>query len=264
MQITPEQILQEAAANLKDRSPGMSLRAVAGRLNISPSYWSKILRGQRPLPENLLPRVVKVLSMDTHQTARLQRTILQTIEERKLAPVTGVHTKRDTSPVDEFKTLKQEDYWLLEEWYLIPILNLFTVSGFSQTTEEIARRLGISKDTAANAVSRLSLKGYLKENGTTLERTDMQVRFPTDRSHSSIRKFHQEMITKARKELDAPAAFDSRLISALNFTGSSAKLNEARLILEEAMYRAAKLMAEEEVTDEVYQLNLQIFPLTKR
>ena len=93
------------------------------------------------------------------------------------------------------------------------------------------------------------------------------MRFPTDRSHASVRKYHQEAINKARAQLSSPQAgetFDSRLISALCVTGSSEKIKEARLILEEAMYRAANLMADEDITDEVYQLNLQIFPLTRR
>jgi hypothetical protein len=53
------------------------------------------------------------------------------------------------------------------------------------------------------------------------------------------------------------------LISSVCFAGSTEKLKEARLILEEAMYKAANLMADEPVCDEVYQLNVQIFPLTR-
>ena len=270
----PEELLQEAAAALKSRSSGMSLRAVAARLDVSPSYWSKILRGEKPLSEQLLPRVVKVLALDAQQIARLQRSILETIEEERLAPATGIRTAaassegaRGGSQIDDFRDLGKEHFWILEEWYYIPILNLFTLTTFPKTTEGIAERLGLKSDKAAEAVDRLRRHGFLKASAKgEIERTDLLVRFPTDRSYPSIRRYHQAMLQKARLELTREGAaetFEGRLISAICFAGSSEKIREARLILEEAMYRVSNLMTSEPVSDEIYQLNVQLFPLTK-
>lgn len=261
---TVAEILRTASGSLKKERPGMSLRAVAGRLNVSPSYWSKVLRGERPLSQQLLPRVVKVLSLDTQQTAQLQRSILQEIDEQQLAPATGlkIAAQMSQSPVLGYKHLGESDYWLLEEWYYVPVLNACTLTD-RPSVVEIARRLRVDSTKIHACIKKMIAAGFLNEN---LERTDMQVRFPTTRSHQKVRGFHGAMIEKARHEIqreNAADSFDARLISSVCFAGSPEKLREARLILEEAMYRVANLLSQEQNCEEVYQLNVQLFPLTK-
>ena len=264
----PEDLLLAASQRLKAQWPSFSVRAVAAKLGISPSYWSKILRGQKPIPNRLLPDVVRVLRLDTQTVAQLQRSILNAIETDALTPKTGLKTSGlvENSPVDAYRSLGREDFWLLEEWYYIPVLNLVTVTDFNGQEAEIAKRLGLRLPQAEEAVRRLLNYGYLVRDGSTLKRTEERLRFPVDRSFPVVRKYHSSLLMKAREELqkDSAEAFESRLISAVSFAGSSQRMKEARLILEEAMYRAANLMADELTSDEVYQLNLQIFPLTQK
>ncbi len=256
--------LQNASRRLKRERPGMSLRAVAGRLDISPSYWSKILRGERALSKALLPRVVKVLAMDVQQVAELQRCILQNIENEKLAPATGLNTQTEQrSPVADYKEMGTPDFWMLEEWFHIPILNALTLSA-QPTIDEIARRLKIGVGSVNLSVAKAIAAGFLiRTAGGQLKRTDLQVRFPTSRSHPAVRKFQGAMIGKALEAITAGKAadhFEERLISSVCFAGSKEKILAARLILEEAMYRAANLMAGEDQRETVYQLNVQLFP----
>jgi uncharacterized protein (TIGR02147 family) len=268
-ELRPEDILTSAAEALKKQWSGMSLRAVAGKLEISPSYWSKILRGKKPLPQNLLEKVVKVLAMDAQQVALLQRSILNQLESDVLAPATGIKTSRESgrSPIENYRSLGREDFWLLDEWYYIPIFNLYTMTGFDGQPESMAAVLGLRLNQVEEALRRFVNYGFLKMNERgELVRTELQLRFPTDRSFTHVRKYHQAALSKAKEELareGASESFENRLISAVCFAGSSEKIKEARLILEEAMYRAANIMANETVRDEVYQLNLQLYPLTK-
>lgn len=261
-------LLIEAATRLKRQSPGMSVRGVAGRLEITPSYWSKILRGKKPLPPTLLPKIVKVLGLDTQQVAQLQRSILDRIERDQLMPVTGIRTSRKVkkAPTEDYRNLNREEIWLVEEWFYIPILNFCTLSNVKPTIKTIAQRLGLKVEQTRDAVHRLKHYGYLKENRDgILLRTEQKVRLPTSKSLAQVRQYHSALLQRAREELKhvSDEDFAKRLIAAVNFAGSSQKLKEARLILEEAMYRVANLMADEEKTDEVYQLSLQIFPMTK-
>jgi uncharacterized protein (TIGR02147 family) len=261
-------LLTEAAARLKKNAPGMSVRGVAGRLDITPSYWSKILRGKKPLPPPLIPKIAKVLGLDTLQLAHLQRSILATIERTELTPLTGVRTSRKgkRSPTQDYRNMTRDELWIIEEWFYIPILNLCTVSGFQATVATLAERLGLQPAQVSDAVIRMKHLGYLQASGNgVLSRTSEKIRFPTGRSLASVRRYHDRMIQKARENLRQASdeAFASRSITSVCFAGSSAKLNEARVIMEEAMYRVANLMADSADTDEVYQMNLQIFPLTR-
>lgn len=261
------EILKSAAAALKKERPGMSLRAVARRLNVTPSYWSKVLRGERALSQKLLPRVVKVLGMDVQQIAELQKSILSDIESAQLAPATGLRLTGDksTSPVAGYRELGESQYWLLEEWFHIPVLNALTLEP-RPGIQEIAERLRIPEAKVRECVRRSLDTGFLRVSDGRLERSDLQIRFPTHRSHPRVRGYHSAMIRRAHSEISGASAhenFDGRLISSVCFTGSKEKLQAARSILEEALYRAANLMAQEPNCDEVYQLNVQLFPLTK-
>jgi uncharacterized protein (TIGR02147 family) len=263
----PHRILQDAAAKLKKDWPGMSLRAVAAKLEISPSYWSKILSGKSAFPQSLLARVVKVLAMDPPATALLQRAILETIEGEQLTPATGLRVAATgASPVEGYGTLSRPDFWILDEWFYIPVMNAFTLPKFPREAGALARRLGIRSDEAARAILLLTEHGLLvRDAGGSLKRSDERLRLPTDRSHVSVRRYHRALLKRAHEELgrtNAAETFEKRLIAGVCFTGSSAKIKEARLILEEAMYRAANLMAEDDAADEIFQLNLQIFPVS--
>jgi lambda repressor-like predicted transcriptional regulator len=50
MKNTSHALLQDALTRLKQRSPGVSIRALATRTGLSSSYLSKVFRGERPLP----------------------------------------------------------------------------------------------------------------------------------------------------------------------------------------------------------------------
>lgn len=262
------ELLKKASSSLKKERPGMSVRAVAGRLNVSPSYWSKVLRGERPLTPQLLPRVVRVLSLDVQQIAELQRSILENIEQEQLSPATGIRIARAAkdSPVSGYKNLGESEFWILEQWFHIPVLNACTLAE-KPDARVIAKKLGVDVLKVEDSIQKLISTGFLKVgSGGELERTNLQIRFPTSRSHPKIRQFHACMIEKAHREItqaSAPENFEARLISGVSFAGSKEKIQEARLILEEAMYRAANLMSQDVDCEEIYQLNVQLFPLTK-
>lgn len=265
----PEELLRAAFERLKGERDHISVRSIAARIGISPSYWSKILRGIKPLPKHLLPDVVRALRLDTPMVGQLHRAILSEIERDSLTPATGLETSQipNESPVKDYRSLGRENFWMLEEWYYIPVLNLVTVTEFRGAEAEIARRLGLRLSQAEEAVRRLIHHGHLKRDGERLIRTEERLRFPVDRLFPTVRKYHASLLLKTRDELlkeNAESTFHQRLISSVSFAGSSEKVEQARLLLEEAMYRAANLLADEPVCDEVYHLAFQLVPLTRK
>lgn len=238
----------------------MSLRAVARKLEVSPSYWSKVLRGEKPLTKNLFPKAVKTLGLDSQQVAVLQQMML-----REIAPAKGIEIPIEHAPSEAYVSLGESDFWLLEKWFYIPVLNSFTLST-SHKSSVIAKRLGLPLTEVESTIELLRLRGFLhKQNGEWV-RSERLARFPTQKSHASVRRYHQQMAQKAREELGRAGAeegFSSRHISSICFAGSPEKIAEARQILEDALYRATNLMANDPRPSEIFQLNVQLFPLTR-
>ncbi len=267
----PEQILLMASQRLKERYPGMTLRSVAAKLNISPSYWSKILSGKKPISKSILSKVVKTLGLDTQQTAILQRSILRKIESDKLSSVTGLEVQQlgdSLTELENYENLGRKEFWILSEWFYIPILNLFQFSHFTPNPKSAAQFLAIKESESEKAFQRLTQQGLIKlsSNGY-YSLTGKKIKFPTNRSFREVREYHHRMIQKAVYELlgnDSEERFEKRLITSLSISGSSEKMKEAKLILEESLYRVANLIADSAPADEIFQLNLQFFPLSAK
>ena len=263
------EILKSALERLKTANRPMSVRALAARLELSPSYLHKVFRGEKPLSLKLLPTIAQKLQLDHHEVAELQRLVLRAAEERKFEKVRGLRkaekNDKSTPLVQEYEALGRSDLWLLENWYILPIYNLAATEGFTPSADWVAGRLGISTEQAQKALQRLIEAGYLveKEDGS-MKPSKMRLRFPTQRSHPTVRNFHSAMIRKSEKQLmqaKDESAFRRRLISGITLAADPNKMEEAKRVLEEAAYRAAEILTDGECT-EVIQLNLQMFPLT--
>jgi uncharacterized protein (TIGR02147 family) len=260
-----KKILETAMQRQLGGQAGLSVRALAKHLEVSSSYLSKIFLGKRKMSAKIFERMIAVLRLDHHEVQTLQKLVVKRFEE-KISAATGVESvanENSASVVENFATLGRPDFWLLEKWYYLPILNLVTLSRFTVSAEAISERLPISPAVAKRALDELIEGGYLKINEEKLlERSAMKFRFPTDRSNASVRLYHQAMIEKSLAQLDRPSDFESRAISGITLAGNPAKVAQAKLLIEEALYRAAELLTEGEAT-EVFQINLQLFKLSK-
>ena len=67
------------------------------------------------------------------------------------------------------RSFGRDDFWILEEWYYIPLLNLFTVSGFEPSLTTIARRLGLNIAQVADALAQSSVRPLPCDNESDRE-----------------------------------------------------------------------------------------------
>jgi uncharacterized protein (TIGR02147 family) len=263
------ELLRAALARLKKHNAMISIRSLALNLNVSSSYLSKVFRGVRPLSASLLPGLIRVLQLDHHAVAKIQRSMLLGIEARKFSGGTGLRSMaepRAGAPAQDYGLLDWSDLWFLENWFTIPLLNLVTTEDFDDSPAWIAARLGISAAQATETLERLQSSGHLERDHLgKLQRSQLKLRLPMQRSHPMVRAFHQRMGEKALRLLQSQpseADFAQRLISGISFTGDPAKVPEAKLMIEEALYRAAELLANGPAR-EVFHINLQFFKVTK-
>ncbi|RYZ74700.1 MAG: TIGR02147 family protein [Proteobacteria bacterium] len=261
-------LLNLGLERLKSQNSLMSIRSIAAQVSLSPSYLSKVFRGERKLQPASSRKIAHALRLDHHEIHELERLLLKQIQTTQLPDYTAddeAAEPGDETDLADYQTLGKDGYWILEDWYHIPLLNLVTSEHFHASSEWISNRLGITTQQAEDSVRRLVEAGHLQrgEHGK-ITRTNLKVRFPTDRSHEAVCNFHKAMIGKALSELShpEPGAFKERQISGVSFAGDPQRLDEAKRILDEAMYRAAEHLAGG-TCSEVFQVNLQLFKLTR-
>lgn len=263
---SPASILRNAFNRLKLENRRVSLRSVAKRVGISSSYLSKLMTGQKSIPLKLVSTLSIGVHLDTMETECLQMKILEELESNKATNLTGLKViHKNSLKLEEYINYTKQDNILLEKWYYIPLLNLTTLKGFRTDIGWISKRLNLKRDEVVNAIKLLVDQGYLLYNDDQLIVNSKKARFQTTKSTFQIRQYHQIMMKKAISELDKKTSqsdFDNRLINSISFAGNSNKIKQAQLILNQALYEVAELMASSE-PDHVFQINLQFFKTTE-
>lgn len=249
----PRRFLRELLAERRAKNPSYSGRAFARDLGMSQSLLSLVLNGKRPLTPRQAVQVSGRIGLSRAESERLVGSTFGRAAEAK--PIRAR---------ERFARLELDRFKLISHWYHLPLLDLATTRGFRRDPAWIARRLGIGEIEARDALDRLISLGLLVEEGGRLRKSQARITFPTARSEVAVRSFHGQMIQKARDELgrtDA-AAFRAREISGMTIAVPKRLLPAAQERIRKFQEELAEFLTEEEA-DEVYQLNLQFFPLTR-
>lgn len=244
--------LQKYFERKKKSAPGFSIRSLARRLDVSPSFLSRVMTGKKPIPESLLPRLANALD----------------VEPDLFAPNTPSSAPKKSEGLAAFEdwSVAQGDHLqVLRNWFYLPIMELTTLKNFGGTAEEIALRLKISQATADIALRELMAIGLITCEDGRYRKTSRKIKFASAKSTHLIRRFHHEMLEKAQEELRTATsddAFQKRLITGLTVTASPEALQAAQKKLADCLVEIANDLTKNPGT-EVYQLGVQLFPLSK-
>jgi uncharacterized protein (TIGR02147 family) len=125
--------------------------------------------------------------------------------------------------------------------------------------------LGLLPSETAEALEVLKKLDLIQEIEDSFIKKDKKLRFSTTQSQVEVRQFHKQMIQKALQELEFKthqADFEKRLITGITFAANKKKIEKAKQKLAEVLHEIANDLMDDDC-DEIYQLNLQFFPLTK-
>lgn len=253
----PRSLLRGVLYSRQERNSQYSLRAFARDLGVSHAYLSRVLSGKLKLSAKKAFKFSQVLDLDEEVSkAFLKSTLAEPSkknEEQKLEP------RREP-----FFFLEIDQFKLFSEWHHFAILDLTTVKGFQPNTAWIAKRLGISKNEVSIAVKRLMRLGLLRRNGKKWEKTHEHLAIPTTKSHQAMRQLHSSLINLALETLalDKKSDYEKRDISGAMFAINSKRLPQAKKKIEKSRRQLLQFLSKGEC-DELYQLNVQLFSLTR-
>jgi uncharacterized protein (TIGR02147 family) len=256
-------IIKQYFERKQDTNPAYSLRALARDLKVSPSYVSGVLNGQKKISQKSLTKLVRTLDIDDEAALYLKMALLlEDVEDTELrkrleSPVNG-------RPFQKFRPISRKKNALLSKWYYVAVLDLMTCVHFKSDTLWIARQLGILLSEAEDAIETLKKLKLIEETSAGWRKRSEVVRVPRANS-TEIRQFHKQMIEKALADLQfktQPEQFEKRMFGGITMAVSPGKIKEARQKLNAVLHEIADDLIDGEST-EVYQLNFQLFPLTK-
>lgn len=259
----PHEILNTALLRKQERTGGYSQRVLAREMGVSPTFLSKVLTGKKVIPTSRLKKLSQFLDMDINLERHLMQAVLyHSLPTEDLRQIAMEGYK--PSKMMNYKPQARKKFGILKNWYNLAILDLLTCD-IELTPKIISKKLNISLPDVEHTLKSLETEGLAVEKDGIWEKTEKQISFPTTKTQVEVREFHKQMIKKAYEELSKsrPQDFEDRLITGATIAVSPKNLAKAKQIIFNALSEVANCLSEDSC-EEVYQMNVQLFPLTKK
>lgn len=229
------------------RNQNYSLRSFARSLKIDSSTLSAILRGKRPLSPKTAKRILDELELDPETKSKY------------LGASFGIDHQRGGER--KFTQLDNEALEVICGWEHYAILSVLELSHFPGTVTAAAKRLNISTGVVIPALHRMERLGLVERRGHQWASLGKQLTTTQGIQNAALRKANREYIEKALYSLYQHATSE-RDISGITMAISNKKLPQAFEMIRDFRRKLCSFL-EDGVKDEVYRLNVQLFPLKK-
>lgn len=245
--------LQAEFSKRKAKNSGYSLRAYARDLEIDSSNLSAILKRKRNLPPARVDQVLAKLELGPKEEMLFRSSV-----QRQKSTVAEL-----PMPLREKRYLIDELYYrVISEWEYYAYLSLLELDEFIDDDEWVAKKLGIELFRARAVKQHLMDLQMIKFSDGTVKRLAPRLETTEDYKSRALRNSHRQSLEMAQRKLeDEPV--ELRDFSSLTLPMDPELLPELKSIIRDFQDRLDEFCARSGSKKEVYQLNCQLFPLTK-
>jgi uncharacterized protein (TIGR02147 family) len=232
----------------------------------SPSHLKSVMEGERNLTNKSIPKYIKAIGLEKKKEVRLFELLVaynqcKDAEEKieVFRQILNIKTKRGSTSMEE------SQFRFLSEWHYVAIYVLVDLKDFDPNPEWIASKLRkkVSFKQIETALLGLLALGLIKEDKDKgYVQTGGALSSPDEVRHTAVHQYHKTMLNLASQSLSEDE------LSSREFNGVTLPIPRDKLpALKEKIRKFRKeineLASNLENPDEVYQLNIQLFPLTE-
>lgn len=258
-QIYISQLLQKRLMVAKEKNPQLSLRAFAKKLKLGSGSLSEILNGSRRISKKLAVQICHELALDPQE----RMDVLSRFPNKRPYNKTPLEVPDAQTSPQQYLRLSTDQFHVLSDGIHFALLNLMQIKGFKPDPVWIARRLKTTVSEVGKAISRLErlLLIEFDSQAKSWRRTAGALRTSDDIADLSVKKWHRESLEKADRAL-SEVPISRRDFSGMTMAIDVSKLAQAKELARKFQDDLAALLESGE-RNEVYQFNMQLFPLTQ-
>lgn len=260
------QIIKNVYEARRARNGAYSLNAFSRDAGMSQPQLSRILNGSRSVTVKQAQKLSLLLNLDQETGKQLLESVILNAKNVDLKLVEKIEKDKQKRDSKKAVDLDIEKFITVSKWYHLPLFALVTTSDFKNNPTWIAERLGITTQEAREAVERLIVVGFLKIEDGKLVPANQHVNLVTKNSKTAVREHHAQMMNHAKETMMGQTddkAFALREISGVSVAVDTKNIPAAKDLVRKFKSEMAALLSEGSA-NEVYQLNVQLFPLSKR
>ena len=248
----------------RTRSSGLSLRQLSRKAGFgSPSSLSLVINGKRPMTLKAAEKLATALKLRGRRRQYL--LILARFNlSKNLAEQNAYRQKlmELKSSVDE-SVAEVKTFRFLSQWYYAALYVLVGSKTFSDDFDALAKRLGrgITSKQVAEALQDLIDVGLVKKSKSRYSQAHPAISTPDDLKKSAMFLYHQKMAELAKEALELP--LDEREFNGLTISIRPDRVAEVKTRVRKFRQDLNEYLSQYDDDGEVFQLNLQLFPLTQ-
>jgi plasmid maintenance system antidote protein VapI len=244
----PIDFLNSEYRKRKDRNPNFSLRSFAKWLDVSPAQLSQMMAGKRNITFRTLKKINDRLGLSPVNSQELIKILLR---QKNLI----------SKPAEKKVSQLREDHFLLiSDWYHLAILSLTKIKGAKSDPRWVARRLGIKIDEAHQALQRLERLGILQIKPVFKQIGD-PFEVVSEIPSAAIRKYHKQNLALSMEKIET-IEVALRQFQSISVPMNPSILKILKKEIDEFLSRISDICENSQAL-EVYNLNVQLFPVTQ-
>lgn len=261
---TSSEFLQRAFARQKNRRRGFGLKRLSEEMGFkSPSMASMILNGKRRLRLDSLDSAATSLGLPEKEKRVLSALIRLGSTKSKTEEFQLKEKILELKGASRGKALDIRQYRFLSEWYYPALFMMIAESSFREDPQWIVRKLGkgITVAQVKRAIEDLLSIGVVKRESGKLVQTEKTFKTPDDLKAIAIQAYHRKMLELAIQSLELP--LPEREMNSLTVLIPKDRLPEMKEKIREFRKEINRALEDVSSDAEVYQMNIQLFPLTQ-
>lgn len=256
--------LREFYESKKKEIPYFSLRYIGNRVGMDPGNIVKLFQGKRNLSKKLIAGFITLCKFNTKE-AKYFEALVKFGKAKKENEVKRLFEElisiKDILPVK----VRADRYEFYRKWYYTAVAALLNFYEFRGDYKALASQLTppISVKQAKESIRLLEKLTFIKrDKDGRYVLTNNLITTGEEWRSLAVRKFQEETIKLAFDSLTNHPKKE-RDISTLSITVSPEDLKEIKELTREYRKSVLKIVDESESPQRAYQLNIQLFPLTK-
>lgn len=232
-----------------EKNPSFSIRSLAKFLGVSHSLLSLVLNDKRPISKQMAKIIVERLNLTEKQKDLI-------LSENNISPKAALSLEYNKLDLDQFASIS--------EWQHYAILSLLDTPDFKMNVEWVAKRLNISNLLTKTSLQRLIRLKLISKNASGVwQQTSKSIVVENTKSTYATKKFQSQLLKKAYESLQNDP-IETRDVSSITFAMNPKQIPHALKKIREFRRKLCKELESMGDQEEVYNLCVQIYPITKR
>lgn len=257
------QILKSELAERISQNPSYSLRAFARDLDLSAAQVSHLLNGRKGVSPQAAEKIGKRLGWTAKEIEFFCSLVASEYARSRTSKQVAREQLKKYDLVDQNAIELQLDLFkIVADWHHFAILELLKLSRQKQTVRSIAKRFLISEIEVDLAFERMIRLGLVEKNKNGFELQQDTVLSTENMSSDAIRKFHSQVLEKAKTALMTQAV-QERYFRTQFFPVRCQDVSAAQTEIREFFEKFTQKFSNGSGGDEVYSLGVQYFRLSE-